>query len=71
MCFFFSFIPATFWVTIGYFIYFTSTRTEDSVKKFGQILAYWTFFVALCFIICGAYVTFADKCPLDKLMGQM
>ena len=66
MCFFFSLIPATFWCVIGYFVLYSTTKTEGLVQKFGKILAAWTFVVAVSFVICGAYVTLADKCPLNQ-----
>ena len=45
MCFFLSFIPATAWVVIGYFVLFSSTKAEGGVQKQGQILAIWIFFM--------------------------
>ena len=66
MCFFFSFVPATVFIVIGYFVLFSSTKTEGAVKKFAQILTIWIFIVALFFPICGAYVTLSEKCPLGK-----
>ena len=68
MCFFFSFIPATFWVVIGYFVLFTSKKAENNLKKFGFILAIWIFVLASFFPISGAYVTISDQCLLDKIM---
>lgn len=66
MCFFISFIPATFWCVVGYFVLYSTTKTEGFVKKFGIILAVWTFIIAVSFVICGAIVTIADKCPLNQ-----
>jgi hypothetical protein len=39
MWFFASLIPATIWVVLGYFILFSSTKSEGALQKFGQILA--------------------------------
>lgn len=36
MCFFFSLIPATVWLVVGYFVLFSSTKTQGAVQKFGQ-----------------------------------
>lgn len=69
MCFLFSFLPATFWATIGYFVLFASTRTEDGLAKFGRILAIWIFIVALFFPICGAYASLSGNCPIDKFLN--
>ncbi len=67
MCFFFSFIPATLWVVIGYFVLFASTKTDGTVQKFGQILAIWIFVIAAFLPAAGAYVTFADLCPIEGI----
>jgi hypothetical protein len=68
MCFFFSLIPATIWVVLGYFILFSSTKTQGGVQMFGQILAFWVFIIAAVFPIIGAYVTFAGLCPTIETM---
>ncbi len=71
MCFFFSFIPATLWVVIGYFVLFASTKTDGTVQKFGQNLAIWIFVIAAFFPAAGAYVTFADLCPIGGMFQAM
>ncbi len=71
MCLFFSFLPATFWAIIGYFVLFASTKTEGFVSKFGKVLAIWTFIIALFFPIMGAYVTISGICPLDEMLQTM
>ena len=71
MCFFFSLIPATFWLVVGFFVLFTSTKTEGTLRKFGKILAIWIFIIALLFPICGAYVTLSGNCPLNKMIENM
>ncbi len=68
MCFFFSFVPATFWAVVGYFVLFSSTRAEGRVQALGRWLAIWIFFIAICIPIVAAYVTLAGLCPLDALM---
>ena len=68
MCFIFSFIPATIFMVIGYFVLFSSSKAEGTIPMFGQILAIWVFIVALFFLICGAYMTLSGKCPMDKMM---
>jgi len=68
MCLLFSFIPATIWLVIGYFVLFSSKKTEGNLSKFGFILAIWIFIVATFFPICGAYMTFSDQCPMAKMM---
>ncbi len=71
MCFIFSFMPATFWLVVGYFVLFSSTKAEGRVKTFGQLLAIWLFIIAAFFPIAGAYVTLADLCPLEEIMESM
>jgi len=65
MCFFFSFMPATFWAVIGYFILFSSTRAEGSVQTLGRALAIWTFLIAGFILLAGAYMTLAGWCSAD------
>jgi len=71
MCFFFSFLPATFWAIVAYFILFTSTKAEGAIKTVGQGLAIWAFVIAVFFPIGGAYVTLTDLCPFEALMEAM
>ena len=71
MCFFLSFIPATLWVVIGYFVLFASTKAEDATQKFGQILVIWIFVIAAFLPVAGAYVTFADLCPIEGMFQAM
>ena len=40
MCFFFSLIPATIWVVLGYFILYSSTKTQGTVQRFGHFFGY-------------------------------
>ena len=68
MCFFFSFIPATFWVVVGYFVLFSSTKAQGGVRTFGRILATWIFIIAAILPIAGAYVTLAGLCPIEAMM---
>jgi hypothetical protein len=53
MWFFVSLIPATIWIVIGYFILFSSTKSEGAVQKFGQILAAWVFIIAALLPLMG------------------
>ena len=71
MCFIFSLIPATIYVTIGYFVLFSSSKVDGLLQKFGQILAIWIFIVALFFPICGAYASLSGKCPISKVMQKV
>jgi len=71
MCFFFSLIPATFWLVVGFFVLYTSTKAEGTFQKFGKILAIWIFIIALLFPICGAYVTLSGNCPINEMIEKM
>ncbi len=67
-CFFISFVPATFWMVIGYFVLFSSTKVEGKVQVFGRLLSMWIFFIAIMIPVMGAYVTLAGLCPIDKML---
>jgi ABC-type cobalamin transport system permease subunit len=71
MCFFFSLIPATVWLIIGFFVLFASTKAEGSLRKFGKVLAIWSFVIAALFPLAGAYVTLAGICPMEAMIEQM
>lgn len=68
MCFFISFLPATFWAVIGYFILFSSTKVEGRVQTLGQALAIWAFIISGFILLGGAYVTMTGWCSMDVLM---
>jgi hypothetical protein len=70
MCFFFSLVPATLLVTIGYFVLFASTKAENGVKAFGRILAIWIFLIALFPPVAGAYVTLSGQCPIEQILEK-
>ena len=69
MCFIFSFVPATFWAIVGYFVLFSSRKAEGRIKTLGQVLAVWTFVLAVMIPIIGAYVTIAEICPIDAVFA--
>lgn len=68
MWFLFSFIPTTLWVVVGYFILFSTTKTEGGVQLFGRILAVWVFVIAAFFPVMGAYVMFTGFSPHEAMM---
>ncbi len=70
MCFFFSLIPATFCVTIGYFVLFASSKAVGGIKALGIVLAIWLFVIALVPPIAGAYVTWSGQCPMEQMMKE-
>jgi len=70
MCFIFSFIPATFLVVIGYFVLFSSTKSEGGIRKFGRILAIWIFVIASFFPMMGAFMTIMGQCPMEGMMME-
>lgn len=71
MYFFFSLIPGTLVLVLGYFILFSSTRTQGGVKTFGQILAVWVLVLAALFPLAGAYATFAGVPSIGEMMQGM
>ena len=70
MCFAISLIPATFWLVIGYFVLFVSSRAEGGVRRFGRILAVWIFVIAALIPLMAAYVTLAWLCPVAELLQR-
>lgn len=71
MCFFFSLIPATFWLVIGYFVLFSSAKVDGGVRTFGRAAAIWIFVIAAIIPIMGAYVTLAGLCPIGDMFAAM
>jgi len=71
MYFFFSLIAATLFVVLGYFILFSSTKTQGGVKTFGQILAVWVFILAAVFPMAGGYATYVGLPPIGAMMRSM
>lgn len=70
MCFFFSLMPATIGLVVGYFVLFSATKAEDGVRTFGKILAIWIFVITAFIPLAGAYVTFTNTCPMEDFMGN-
>ncbi len=71
MCFFFSLMPATVCVTIGYFVLFAASKADGGIKIFGWVLAIWLFVIAAFIPIVGAYVTLAGLCPMEDILRTM
>ncbi len=67
MCLVCSFVPASVFTTIGYFV-LLSSQNNLGMGLFGGILASVLFVIALGFIICGLYMTVSGKCPMKKFM---
>jgi len=68
MCFFISFLPATFWAVIGYFVLLSSSRAEGRVQTIGHWLAIWIFVIAVLIPFVAAYITLTGFCPLDAML---
>lgn len=71
MYFLLSLIPATLSVVLGYFVLFSSTKTQGAVKTLGQILAIWIFILATVSPMAGAYATYAGLPPIGAMMRSM
>jgi hypothetical protein len=71
MCFFFSLMPATICVTVGYFVLFAASKADGGIKKFGWVLAIWLFVIAAFIPIVGAYVTLAGLCPIEDMLRTL
>ncbi len=68
MCFLISFMPATFWAIVGYFILFSSTKVDGGVKTLGQVLGVWALVIAGFIILAGAYVSMTGLCSAELLL---
>ncbi len=68
MCFLISLMPATFWAIVGYFILFSSTRVDGSMKTLGQILGVWALAISGFVVLAGAYVSMAGLCSVELLL---
>ncbi len=55
MMFFFSLIPATVLVVVGYFILYASHRSEGKTATFGKFLSIWVFILAALVILGGIF----------------
>lgn len=63
MLFFFSLVPATTAVVIGYFVLYAAARSHGRTRLFGRVLAVWLFVIAAAVPLAGAYGTLAGVCP--------
>lgn len=68
MCFYFSFLPATFWLVIGYFVLFSASRAEGWIENFGRALATWIFVISGMILLAGAYFTLSGMCSIEAWM---
>lgn len=64
MFFFMSLIPATFFLTLGWFVLFASSKAEGNTQKFGKFLGIWILILALLPLLGGLYVTVTGTCPV-------
>lgn len=71
MCFFLSLVPATVWLTVGYFVLFTSSKSDGGIRIFGRTLAIWLFVIAAVIPIAAAYISLAGLCPIDDMLKRM
>lgn len=71
MCFFFSLIPATFWLVIGYVVLFLSSKADGRLRTFGRALAIWVFVIAGVVLLVGLVVTVSGLCPISDMMLHM
>jgi len=65
MSFLFSLLPATFFVVIGYFVIYSSAKSEGGVKRFGQVPGAWLLFLGGVTVLAGALG------PMFGLQGPM
>jgi len=63
-------IPATLFLTVGYFVLYSSKKTEGPLTTFGFILSVWLFIVAGMYPVFGAWVSLSGWCPIEKIIEQ-
>ena len=73
MCFFFSLVPMTVFIVIGYFVLLSSNIAvaAGGVRSFGRILSIWVFIVALLFPTMGTYLTLSGLCPVPRVLQTL
>jgi len=71
MVFFFSLVPATLLLVVGYFVLFSTTKTAGAITTFGRILAIWLFILAAVLPAAGAYATFVGFPSMTAMMRLM
>lgn len=67
MCLLISFLPATFWAVVGYFILFSLAKAEGSVKTLGRFLGAWAVVISGFILLTGAYVSMTGLCSMEML----
>ncbi len=65
--FFFSLIPATVLVVVGYFILYASHRSEGGTATFGKFLAIWVFILAALVLLGGVLGPFVGMRHMDGM----
>jgi len=71
MFFFFSIIPATVWVIIGFSLLLASTKAKGRLRTLGRALAIWSFIIAALFPLIGAFDNFLWQSPMGDMMAQL
>jgi ABC-type Fe3+ transport system permease subunit len=72
MIFFFSLIPATIAVVVGYFVLFSSARAEGGIKRFGQVLSVWMFLQAGAVVLGGLFApAMGVQSPFTEMTEHM
>ena len=71
MCFAVSFLPATFWAVIGFFVLLGASKSDGRLKIFGQILGIWACTLAVLIPLGGLYVSVSGLCPMGAMLEQM
>lgn len=71
MCLFFSFLPATVWLVLGFFVLFAASKAVGTLGTFGRVLGVWALVIAVLFPIMGAYMTLSGACPMGAMMERV
>jgi len=72
MSFVISLISATLWLIVGYFVLFSTSKTDSvGIRLFGVILSIWIFVIAAAIVIAAGYFTVAGLCHIGDMMRSM
>jgi len=72
MLFLFSLLPGTILLVVGYFVLFASSRAEGGVKRFGQYLAVWIFFLVTVLVLGGLLASaLGMQDPISRMTQHM
>ena len=68
----FTLIPITLLLTLGFFVNFAASKTEDSMlKSFSKVLSWLIHICAILIAIVGLFIIITGRHPLMMMMERM